>query len=359
MLNREKVDAMAPTKDPVTTPNGASTRTPAKKPANSAAKAPEKAKKTAGEKTPVKTKKRAPAKAPAVEFATYAKAPARTPPAEKSAPAEGRTPVKRRRKRHFPTVFSRLMVLFVVLAAMAGTMYALLRLMNGGAEAAQTAPTPKPTVQPVATEVPAPTPEPTPSDLPDVDLNSWELRLVRYEYPLGEDFAPPELVDVGDGQQMDSRVAPAAVQLIEDAKAAGNTVWVCSGYRDYDTQHIIYWNHIYEYTQEGMTEEEAHAKTRLAVNYPGSSEHQYGLSVDILEYNGQIMEPYICDEPLMVWLKEHCAEYGFVIRYPDNKTDITGVEYEPWHLRYVGTEAAAYMMEHDLCLEEFRQLYEP
>ena len=270
--------------------------------------------------------------------------PARTAPAR---------PVRKRRS-HFPTVASRLTVLLVVLLALAGGMYALLRLMDGGGEEAAALAAPQPTAVP--TGEPAPSPEPTP-DLPAVDVNSWELRLVRFEYPLGEDFVPPQLMDVGDGQQMDSRVAPAAVQMMRDAEAAGNSVWVCSGYRDYATQYLIYWNHIAEYTQEGMTEEEAHAKTRLAVNYPGSSEHQSGLSVDILEYSGQDMEPYICTEDLMVWLDEHCAEYGFIIRYPEGKTDITGVEYEPWHLRYVGREAASYIMEHDLCLEEFLDLY--
>ena len=264
---------------------------------------------------------------------------------------------RRRRRRRYHTAASRLAVLLLVLAVAAGAMYALLRLVGGdSADAAQ--PSPRPTIHVAPTAPPAATPEPTPA-LPNVDVNSWQLRLVRYEYPLGEDFVPPSLMDVGDGQQMDSRVAPTLLRLIEDAKAAGNSVWVCSGYRDYATQYIIYFdNHVNVYMAQGMTEEEANAKARLAVNYPGTSEHQYGLSVDLLEYNGQSMEPYICTEDLMVWLDEHCAEYGFVIRYPDGKTDITGVEYEPWHLRYVGPEAAAYMMEHDLCLEEFLELYQ-
>ena len=70
------------------------------------------------------------------------------------------------------------------------------------------------------------------------------------------------------------------------------------------------------------------------------------------------MEAYIGGSGLMLWLEENCADYGFVIRYPDGKTDITGISYEPWHLRYVGGEVAQYMMENDLCLEEFLALYE-
>ncbi len=207
-----------------------------------------------------------------------------------------------------------------------------------------------------AVTVPPVTPEPTPGP-PAVDLSGWELRLIDYDHPLGEDFAPPALTEVADGQSMDSRVAPAMTQLIADAKAAGYGVYFCSGYRDYDTQYAIYWNHINNYLAQGMTEEEAHAATRLAVNYPGSSEHQSGLCADILESWDQEMEPWIGGSGLMLWLEEHCAQYGFVVRYPDGKTGITGVEYEPWHLRYVGTEAAAYMMEKGLCLEEFLDLY--
>ena len=247
-------------------------------------------------------------------------------------------------------------MLFVVMAAVAGMLYMLLRLMDDGAEAAQTS-APVATVRPSPTAAPTASPEPTPA-LPAVDVGGWELRLVRYEYPVGEDYIPPELTDIGDGQQMDSRVADRMLQLLDDARAAGFPVWVCSGYRSYATQYIIYQRHIDQYTAEGMTMEEADAKTRLAVNYPGSSEHQYGLSADIMESSSQPMEPYIGGSGLMLWLEQHCAEYGFIVRYPDGKTPITGVEYEPWHLRYVGDEAAAYIMEHGLCLEEFLDLYQ-
>ncbi len=261
-------------------------------------------------------------------------------------------PARRRRR---PTILSRLLGLTLALAVVTGVLYALLHLVGWGRETTAQA-TPRPTVQAAATAVPTATPEPTPG-LPAADLDSWMLRLIDYDHPLGEDFVPEELADVGDGQQLDSRVAPMLLKLMEDAHAAGYTTYVCSGYRDYDTQYSIYQRHIDQYTAEGMTEAEAHAKTRLAVNYPGSSEHQSGLCVDLLEYNGQDMEPYIGGSGLMLWLEQHCAQYGFVVRYPDGKTDITGVEYEPWHLRYVGGQVSSYIMEHGLCLEEFLDLY--
>ncbi len=250
----------------------------------------------------------------------------------------------------------RLLILLLVLAAVLWALSRGLKDHEAPPAEAEASPTAAAAVAPAATQ-PPPTPEPTPGP-PAVDVTSWQLRLIDYDHPLGEDFAPPELTQVADGQSMDSRVAPAMSALIADAKAAGYSVYFCSGYRDYDTQYAIYWNHIYEYTTQGMSEAEAHAKTRLAVNWPGSSEHQSGLCADILESWDQEMEPWIGGSGLMLWLEENCARYGFVVRYPDGKTDITGVEYEPWHLRYVGQEAAAYMMEHGLCLEEFLDLYQ-
>ena len=261
----------------------------------------------------------------------------------------GRPKTKKRRPR-LPGVGLRLGTALAVLIAVAGVFYALLRLAGGSPALAEEAEKPAPTARPTATPAPIPVPTPEP---PAVDLSDWKLRLIRYEYPLGEDFVPEDLTVIEGNERMDGRVAPYMKELIANARAAGYSVYVCSGYRDYETQSIIYWRHIYDYQNQGMTYEEADAKTRLAVNYPGCSEHQSGLTADILEYSTQPMEPYIGGSGLMLWLEEHCAEYGFVIRYPDGKTDITGVEYEPWHLRYVGEEAAAYIMENNLCLEEF------
>lgn len=210
--------------------------------------------------------------------------------------------------------------------------------------------------EPETTAEPAATPEPTATPLP-FDPDSWELMLANANNLLPEDFAPEELTEIADGQSVDSRIAEPIRALIADAKAAGYTdLYFCSGYRDYDTQYAIYWNHIWDYMNAGYTQEEADAMTRLAVNPPGASEHQLGTTADILEYYDQDMQPYIGGSGLMLWLEEHCTEYGFIIRYPEDKTAITGVEYEPWHLRYVGVEAAEYITENGLCLEEFLDL---
>lgn len=193
--------------------------------------------------------------------------------------------------------------------------------------------------------------------LPAVDTSAWYLRLVSSDIHLPSTFEP-ELATVEGDEQIDARVCQPLKDLIAAARADGYSVYVCSCYRSYDTQSEIYRSHIREYIDQGMSEEQARASTLLAVSYPGGSEHQLGLSADLLEYSGQDMEPYIGGSGLMLWLEQHCAEYGFIIRYPNGKTTVTGIEYEPWHLRYVGEEIAEYIMTNGLCLEEFLALYE-
>ncbi len=199
------------------------------------------------------------------------------------------------------------------------------------------------------------TPPPAPltlSELLGVTANDWSLRLVRSDAPLPADYAPPALEEVERGEMFDARAAAALRVMIAEARADGYTVYVCSGYRSYETQRTIYDNHIKKYMDQGMTQEQARARTLLEVNSPGGSEHQLGLAADILEAPDQVMEPHIGGSGLMLWLERHCAEYGFIVRYPEGKTDITGVEYEPWHLRYVGA-CAPFIMESGMCFEEF------
>ena len=282
------------------------------------------------------------------------------PPAGRApakAPAKGRPAPARKRRRRRSGAGKRAFHLLIVLVGIVAVLYMALKLFSGpGGEAQAEKREPVPTHLPV-TPQPSATPLPTPTP-PNVDVNSWELRLIREEKPLGEDFVPESLTEIENGQKVDSRIAEPLKDLFGAARAAGYSVYFCSGYRDYATQHLIYFdNHVNIYMAQGMTEAEANAKAKLAVNYPGASEHQSGLCADVLESPDQDMEPYIGGSGLMLWLEEHCAKYGFVIRYPADKTDVTGVEYEPWHLRYVGTTAAEYIMEHHMCLEEFLAMY--
>jgi D-alanyl-D-alanine carboxypeptidase len=211
---------------------------------------------------------------------------------------------------------------------------------------------------PAPEEAPEETPEPTPEvdpDLPDVNISDWMYRLVDNQRVLTSSFAP----DVTeDGQYFDSRAVDALNEMLEGARQAGYQVCIRAAYRPYSTQAYLFYGKASSIAWDGTVEyAEAEELAKQYVFYPGTSEHQLGLAVDIMDNNDTSMVAEdVEDMPLLVWLHEHCADYGFIARYPKNKQDITGW-YEPWHFRYVGTDAAGYIMDKGLCLEEFIELY--
>ena len=203
----------------------------------------------------------------------------------------------------------------------------------------------EPTVEPTV----EPTEEPG-NDLPDVDLASWEMILVNKDHAVDENFAPPETATLANDCVVDSRIAEALTSFAEGAQAEGLPVYLSSGYRDYSTQQYLYNRKI----SQGYSAEEA-AKI---VTPPGTSEHQTGLCCDITDYYHDPKTTDLENTETFQWLLAHCQDYGFILRYPEDKQDITQVMYEPWHFRYVGVEAATYIMENNLCLEEFVALYD-
>ena len=226
-------------------------------------------------------------------------------------------------------------------------------------------PEPSPSPSPIVSEAPSPTPTPTPSpavsvdpyaDRPDIDISSWEYTIANKDRLLPADFKP-ELTMVADGQYFDSRAA-ALNDFIAAAKAEGLTVYITSSYRSYATQEYLFNKKVNEYLASEGSLEAATEKAKTIVAYPGTSEHQLGLSCDLVDKYYEYMDESLENTPLSIWLAANCADYGFILRYPRNKTDITGVMYEPWHFRYVGKEAAAYIMSKGLTLEEFAALYE-
>ena len=205
-------------------------------------------------------------------------------------------------------------------------------------------PDPAPAPTPTSTPTPEPTPEPTPYR-PDIDVTSWEYILANAWNEIGE-YAP-ELTTV-EGHQFDARAADALSAFLQGARDAGLSVTVNSAYRDYATQKYLYERKVAQYGEET-------AKT--IVLPPGTSEHQTGLSADIADRFYETKDSSLENTATFRWMQEHCAEYGFILRYPKDKEDVTGVIYEPWHFRYVGPEAAAFIKEEGLCLEEFLALY--
>lgn len=176
----------------------------------------------------------------------------------------------------------------------------------------------------------------------DTSDSLWYLALVNRWNPIPEDYKI-NLVDVPGGEQVDERIYAPLMQMLEDAEKEGLGPTVVSGYRTQKKQQKLYDDKINEYRRQGYSTDEATAMAQEWVAVPGTSEHQLGLAVDI---NGATYDIYL-------WLQENSYKYGFIFRYPGNKTDITGTAEEVWHYRYVGEAAAAEIYEQGICLEEY------
>ena len=156
----------------------------------------------------------------------------------------------------------------------------------------------------------------------------------------------------GPGEQV-KELAEGWPGGIGDMKAQGLSPIVCSGYRTLDKQEKLFNRKVLSFVKAGHTKEESYNLARQTISIPGSGEHCLGLAVDFYTRRYHKLERAFEDTPESKWLVEHAQDYGFVMRYGENKTDITGIQYEPWHYRYVGVEAAKYMKENELSLEEF------
>ena len=184
------------------------------------------------------------------------------------------------------------------------------------------------------------------TDLPDIDIDSWEYVLVNAEHSIGE-YAP-ELGEF-EGQKLDQRILEPMQSFVAGARAEGLSVFLSSGYRGYEEQQYLFNRKVEQYGEE---------QAATIVSRPGTSEHQTGLACDITDEYYELKNESLENTALYQWMSRHCQEYGFIVRYPKDKEEITGIIYEPWHFRYGGVEAATYMVEHNLCLEEFVALYQ-
>lgn len=204
---------------------------------------------------------------------------------------------------------------------------------------------------------PAPRPDvvdpPTPSDAPEPTPTPWNMVLVNWENPLPEDFEPPELTQLTNGLEVDSRMYPALQEMMDAARADGMDPIICSAYRSIEVQEELYANKVDEYLNQGMGQAEAEAKAATWVSRPGTSEHHTGLAVDIVSLSYQLLDEGQAETATQKWLMEHCTEYGFILRYPTEKRYETGINYEPWHYRYLGKEMAKAVTESGLCFEEY------
>lgn len=184
------------------------------------------------------------------------------------------------------------------------------------------------------------------------DPDDWKYVLVNERMPLSRDFVP-QVEKTYDGQSVDRRIRASLEQMIDDAKEDGMQLMICSSYRDIKKQDSLVDKSIAKWMKKGMGYTEAFYKTKEQIALTGYSEHHTGLAVDIVGKSHQSLDAAQADTKEAKWLNEHAYEYGFVLRYPADKEKETMISFESWHYRYVGKEAAAYMKENNLCLEEF------
>lgn len=198
-----------------------------------------------------------------------------------------------------------------------------------------------PTEAPVTEEVTEPVTEIEP--VPEAD---WRLVLVNRNNPLPESFEIT-LKELRNSQFVDERIYPELQQMFDDARAAGYSPLINESFRSHERQQEIMDSHIANYEASGYSHDDAVTAAETEVAIPGTSEHELGLALDITT------EGDIDPTGLWYWLKENSWKYGFILRYPEEKTDITGITYEPWHFRYVGKEAAKAIYDSGVCLEEY------
>lgn len=183
--------------------------------------------------------------------------------------------------------------------------------------------------------------------------SDWRLLLVNDWNPIEQNYENAITMVAGGNrnQRVDSRILEPLNAMLEAGKAYG--IDVQSGYRPYSHQSSLYWRQVNNYKNRGYNDTAAQEAAGKVVKRPGYSEHNCGLAVDLGGSGNFSLDASFENTPAYKWLVEHCAEYGFILRFPKEKESITGVIYEAWHFRYVGKEAAAEIMEKGLCLEEY------
>lgn len=185
-----------------------------------------------------------------------------------------------------------------------------------------------------------------------VAAGTWKLVLVNPWNPLPENYTV-QTVTLQNGLQVDERCYSDLQAMMDACRADGLSPVICSAYRTREVQENLYQQEVGRYLDEGYEQDAAEAEAGKSVAVPGTSEHQLGLAVDIVDIDHQLLDESQENTEVQKWLMAHSWEYGFILRYPTGKSEITGIIYEPWHYRYVGREDAERIHALGGCLEEY------
>ena len=183
------------------------------------------------------------------------------------------------------------------------------------------------------------------------DKYKWNLILVNRNNTIPKDYEI-EFVELSNGRKVDSRIYPDLQKMFDAMRTQGIYPVVGEAYRTWDEQRKMMDNKIAELEAKGAAKEKAKEQAKEWVAVPGTSEHQLGLAVDI-----NADKSLSTNDDVYNWLAQNAYKYGFILRYPKDKTGITYTEYEPWHYRYVGEKAAKTIYNNALCLEEYIKQY--
>ncbi len=228
---------------------------------------------------------------------------------------------------------------------------ALLSLIGLLLPAGVPAATERPTIQLTQPPTQPSTQPPTTAVTPEKD--DALLILVNASHPLPEDYAP-ELTRLSDWDLSVASVCYDDLKaMLAAGRAEGMAFQICSAYRTRDEQQTLFDEDVRRRMAQGQTRAQAEQETARYTMRPGCSEHESGLALDIVSMSNQMLDETQVQTGETRWLHAHSWEYGFILRYPADKEDVTGVAYEAWHYRYVGREAAAYLYAQNLTLEEY------
>lgn len=189
-----------------------------------------------------------------------------------------------------------------------------------------------------------------------LDANFSQLLLVNGEHPIDGETDESTLIEMDDKyrqpgydlKMFNKDAYPYLQAMCEAAWEDNIPLKVCSPYRSYSIQKTLFDRRVQQEMNNGLSAEDAEAKTATIIARPGTSEHQTGLAADFICSNDSFE-----GMPAFTWLQEHAAEYGFIMRFPKDKQSITGVIYESWHYRFVGINEAKKIKASGLCLEEY------